>query len=135
MFFQGFDFWVVADHDVGVAGIVEGVVLVVGLGVVEAFEGGELGDDGLGEGVGDFELGDVGGADLSLLVGGVEDGGAVGGADIVALAIELGGVVDDGEEDLEEFAVGDPGGVVDDFYGFGVAGGFGGDLVVGGGVG
>jgi hypothetical protein len=27
--FQGFDFWVVADHDVGVVGILEGVVLVV----------------------------------------------------------------------------------------------------------
>jgi hypothetical protein len=51
-----------------------------------------------------------------------------------ALAVEGGGVVD-GEEDAEELAVGDAGGVEDDFYGFGVVGGFGGDLVVGGGAG
>ena len=37
LFLEGFDLGVVADHDVGVVGIIEGVVLVVGLGVVEAF--------------------------------------------------------------------------------------------------
>ena len=77
----------------------------------------------------------VSSGDFVLLFGGVEDGRAVGGSYVVALAVELGGVVDDGEEDLEEFAVGDFGRVVDDLDGFGVAGGFGGDLVVGGGVG
>jgi hypothetical protein len=133
--FEGFDFGVVADHDVGVVGVVESVVLVVGLGVVEAFEGRDFGDDRFGEGMRGLELGDVGCGDLALLVGGEEDGGAVGGSYVRTLAVELGGVVDYGEEDLEEFAVGNFGGVEDDFDGFGVAGGFGGDLVVGSGIG
>ena len=79
-------------------------------------------------------MGDVGFGD-SLLIGGTEeDGGAVGGSDVGALAVEGGGVVD-GEEDAEELAVGDARGVEDDLDGFGVVGGFGGDLVVGGGAG
>ena len=131
---EGVDFGAVADQDVGVVGVVQGIVLVVGLGVVEAFEGSDLGDDGLVEDVGGIELGDVGGADFALLVVDVEDRGTVGGADVGALAVESGGVMN-GEEDLEELAVGDFGGVEDDFDGFGVAGGFGGYLVVGGGVG
>ena len=130
---EGVDFGAVADQDVGVVGVVQGIVLVVGLGVVEAFEGSDLGDDGLVEDVGGIELGDVGGADFALLVVDVEDRGTVGGADVGALAVELGGVVDDGEEDAEERAVGDLRGVIDDLDGLGVAGGFGGDLVIGGG--
>ncbi len=132
--FEGFDFGAVADEDVGVVGIFEGVVLVVVFAGVEGFERGALGDDGAGEDFGGGELRDVGFGD-ALLVGGVEeDGGAVGGAFVGALAVEGGGVVD-GEEDAEKLAVGDAGGVEDDFYGLGVVGGFGGDLVVGGGVG
>jgi hypothetical protein len=130
---EGVDFGAVADQDVGVVGVVEGVVLVVGLGVVEAFEGSDFGDNGLAEDVGGVELGDVGGADFALLVVDVEDGGAVGGSDVGTLAVELGGVVDDGEEDAEEGAVGDLRGIVDNLDGLGVAGGFGGDLIVGGG--
>ena len=49
-----------------------------------------------------------------------------------ALAVERGGVVD-GEEDAEKLAVGETRGIVDDLDGFSVAGGFGGDLIVGGG--
>ena len=64
----------------------------------------------------------------------IEDSRAVGGAGVGALAVESGGVVD-GEEDAEELAVGDAGGVEDDFDGFGVVGGFGGDLIVGSGAG
>ncbi len=41
--FQGFDFGVVADHDVGVVGILEGVVLVIVFAGVEGFEGRDLG--------------------------------------------------------------------------------------------
>ena len=132
--FEGFDFGVVADHDVGVVGILEGVVLVVVFAGVEGFEGGDLGDDGVRKDFFGGELGDVG-VGYALLVGGAEeDGGAVGGALVGALAVEGGGVVD-GEEDAEELAVGDARGVVDDFDGLGVVSGFGGDLIVGGGGG
>ena len=129
---EGGDLGAVADLDVAVVGIFEGVVLVVVLGAVEAFEGDDLGDDGLRPGVRGVELRDVGGGDALLLGRGEEDGGAVGGADVIALAVERGGVVD-GEEDAEKLAVGETRGIVDDLDGFGVAGGFGGDLVVGGG--
>jgi hypothetical protein len=132
--FEGFDFGAVADEDVGVVGIFQGVILVVVFAGVEGLQGRDLGDDGVGEGVVGGELRDVGFGD-ALLVGGVEeDGGTVGGSFVGALAVEGGGVVD-GEEDAEELAVGDAGGVEDDFDGFGVVGGFGGDLIVGGSVG
>ena len=85
-------------------------------------------------GVGGVELRDVGFGDALLVVVGVEDGGAVGGAGVRALAVERGGVVD-GEEDAEELAVGEARGIVDDFDGFGVVGGLGGDVVVVGGAG
>jgi hypothetical protein len=110
-------------------------MLVVRLGVIEAFERRDLGDDFSGEDVGGIELGDVGLCDAALLVAGIEDRRAVGGADVGALAVELSGIVGDGEEDAEELAVGDLRGIVDDLDGFGVAGGFGADLVVGGGGG
>ena len=110
-------------------------MLVVRLGVIEAFERRDLGDDFSGEDVGGIELGDVGLCDAALLVAGIEDRRAVGGADVGALAVELSGIVGDGEEDAEELAVGDLRGIVDHLDGFGVAGGFGADLVVGGGGG
>ena len=132
--FEGGDLGAVADLDVGVVGILEGVVLVVVLGAVEGFEGNDLGDDAVLPGVGGVELCDVGFGDALLVVVGVEDGGAVGGAGVGALAVEGGGVVD-GEEDAEELAVGEARGIVDDFDGFGVVGGLGADVVVVGGVG
>ena len=123
------DLGAVADLDVGVVGILEGVVLVVVLGAVEGFERDDLRDDAVLPGVGGVELRDVGLGDALLVVVGVEDGGAVGGAGVRALAVERGGVVD-GEEDAEELAVGEARGIVDDLDGFGVVGGLGGDVVV-----
>ena len=131
---EGGDLGTVADLDVGVVGIFERVVLVVVLGAVEGFERDDLGDDFVLPGVGGIELRDVGFGDALLIVVGVEDGGAVGGADVGALAVERGGVVD-GEEDAEELAVGEARGIVDDFDGLGVVGGFGADVVVVGGAG
>ncbi len=58
--FEGGDFGAVAEFDVGVAGVMEGVVLVVGFGVVEALERVDLRDDGVGEGVRFVKLDDVG---------------------------------------------------------------------------
>jgi hypothetical protein len=79
--FEGFDFGAVADHDVGVVGVLEGVVLVVVFAGVEGFEGRDFGDDGVGEGVVGGELRDVGFGDALLVGVAEEDGGAVGGAD------------------------------------------------------
>jgi len=126
---EGRDLGAVADHDVRVVGIFEGVVLVVVFGAVEAFERDDLGDDLVLPGVRGIELRDVSGGDALLVVVGVKDGGAVGGADVVALAIEGGGVVD-GEEDAEELAVGESRGIVDDLDGLGVVGGLGGDVFI-----
>ena len=107
---------------------------MVVLAAVEGFEWDDLGDDAVLPGVGGVELRDVGFGDALLVVVGVEDGGAVGGADVRALAVEGGGVVD-GEEDAEELAVGEARGIVDDLDGLGVVGGLGGDVVVVRGVG
>ena len=116
-----------------VAGVAVGealeVVLVFGFGLPEVGGGGKLGDDFSGPFFGGVDVGDGFFGDLFLGVGGVEDGGAVGGAGVVALAVGSGGVVDL-EEEFEEFAVGGEGGVEGDFDGFGV-----GAVVAVGGVG
>ena len=62
---------------------------------------------------------------------GGEDGGAVLGADVVALAVEGGGIVD-GEEDVQQVGVGDASGVEGDADDLGMTGAPGADLVVGG---
>jgi len=77
---QGFDFGAVADQDVGIARVVIGVVLVVVLGVIEAFERRDFSDDFGGEDVGRVELGDVGLGDALLFGAGVENCRPVGGA-------------------------------------------------------
>src|SRR5580704_12984192 len=66
LFFEGSYLGDVADLDVGVVGVLFGVVLVVVFGAVEAFERGDFGDDLLREDVGGVELGDVGGGYLLL---------------------------------------------------------------------
>src|ERR1035441_3100525 len=80
LLFEGLDFGAVADQDVGVVGVVEGVVLMVGLGVVKALQWDNLGNDGLGEDVCGIKLSDVRLADFVLLVIRIKDGGAVRGA-------------------------------------------------------
>src|SRR5450756_2942982 len=77
--FEGGRFGDVADLDVGVVGVLLGVVLVVGFAVEEFQERYELGNDGLGEVLADLKLRDIGGGDLLLLWSGVEDDGAVAG--------------------------------------------------------
>ena len=62
---------------------------------------------------------------------GGEDGGAVLGADIVALAVEGGGIVD-GEEDVQQVGVGDAGRVKGDPHNLGMTGATGADLLVAG---
>jgi len=104
---------------------------VVVFGGVEGFEGDDFGDDGVGPQVLGFQVLDSFFGDGFLLLGVVEDGGAVLGADVVALAVEGGGVVD-GEEDVQEDSVGDMSGVKGDAHDLGVTGVPGADLLVGG---
>src|SRR5690606_18684503 len=116
---------------VGVLGVGE-VLLVVVLGEVERAGRDDLGGDRAVAGAGQHRLEGVpGGLGGGLLgVGVVEDHRAVLGADVVALAEALGGVVAL-PEDLEQVGVGDLLRVEDDADRLGVAGGAGADLFVG----
>ncbi len=118
-------------HAVGLEAVVLEVLLVVLLRRVEGGQRGDLGDDGvlpqplLGQG-GDGLARDT------LLLGRVEeDGGAVLGADVGALAVEGGGIVDR-EEDLKDVFEGDAGGIEGELDDLGVARGAGADGLVGG---
>ena len=77
------------------------VVLMVVFSRVEGFEGDELGDNGVRPEVegGEFSHHSLSGG--LLLLGVVEDGGAVPAADIGALTVEGGGVMD-GEVDVQQ---------------------------------
>lgn len=109
------------------------VTLVLFLGKVVVDAGADLGGDVAK--AGGFELGGVIGndftCDIGLLLGLGEDAGAVLGADVVALAVTLGGVVGL-EGDFHEVLEGDLGGIIDDADDLGVAGAAGADLAVGG---
>src|SRR3954470_19643890 len=109
------------------------VLLVVVLGVVELAKGRDLGRDlavaGLAQALGERGLRALRG--LALGLGAVEDGRAVLGAHVVALAHALGRVVVLPEE-LEHLLVADLGGVEDGEHGLGVAGPRRADLLIGG---
>ena len=111
---------------VGVSSVVVVVLLLSDQEVERLLNGGDngvvvhvahVGDHGLGRG--------------SLFIGKRHDAGPVLRADIVALPVELGRVVD-GEEDLEEGFVGDDAWVKLNFHHFSVAGGAAADCLVGG---
>ena len=125
------DLWRDGELAVALTRIAGVVVLMVILGGVEGLERQYLGDDGIIpevlrlEVTDDFQRG-------GLLPGQCgEDGGAVLGANVTALAVEGGGVVD-GEEDVQEDSVGDMSGVKGDAHDLGVTGVPGADLLVGG---
>jgi hypothetical protein len=110
------------DHDVWQVRVAGGVVLVVGLGLVESFESGDLGDDRAAKEFRLIQLSDVAFGDALLLRAPVEDSRAVMFTDVGPLPVQLGRVVRDGKEDLEEPAVRDPRRVVGDANGLGVPG-------------
>ncbi len=121
----------VADQDVWIVGIMERVVLMVVLCAIETLERRNLGDDGFGKDFGGIELGDVGPGDALLIIVHIKDDRAIGVADVGTLAVELRGIVGDGEKDAQQLSIGDLRGIVNDLDRFGVAGGFGRDLIVG----
>src|ERR1700680_1323144 len=89
-------------------------VLVISLRRIETRQRDNLGDDWLLEQLRVINLLDVGLGDSLLLGILIEDGRAVLPAVIGALPVQLGGVVGNAEEDLQERAVGDSGGIVSD---------------------
>src|SRR5262249_15177648 len=82
------------------------VVLVLRFGLPERTGRRDLGDHLAGPDAGGIDVGDGVFGDLSLLVRRVEDGGPVAVADVVALAVLRGRVVDL-EEELEQVAIRD----------------------------
>src|SRR5690606_28125121 len=91
--------------DVWLVRMVLQVVLVVGLGGVESVQWGDPGDDRCGEDMRRLQLGDVGLGDALLLPVRREDLRTVLRPDVGTLAVELGRIVDDREEHLEQLPV------------------------------
>src|ERR1035438_9107390 len=108
---------------------------MISLRRIERAQRDHFGHDGGWEHFGCVDPADVGLGGLFLVLVGVEDDGAVLSADVGALAIFLGGVVGDGEKDLQKLAIGDLGRIVGDLDGFGVTGGAVFDNLVVGGLG
>src|SRR5918994_2887177 len=100
-------------------GVALQVVLVLGLGHPERDGFADLGHHLAGPQSRSFDVGDRVLGDPALLLAQIEDLRAVVRAEVVALAVLRGRVVDL-EEDLEDVAVGDAGGVEDDLGCFGV---------------
>ena len=96
-----FDLGIGDVHNVAVGAVPYREILVIALGRVELVEGDDLGHDRIAKDVSIVELPDVGLGDTLLFLIHVEDGAAILGADVWALAVEGGGVVGDAEEDLE----------------------------------
>src|SRR5882724_9443619 len=123
----------VVEHDIGVGGIVDEEVLVIGLGREESLQGIDPGRDGAAEDAGAVELGDIGLGDALLPGVGIEDGGTILRSLVRSLAIELGRIMRDGEEYAQDFAIGDLRRIEADLDRFGVAGFAAADLFVAGG--
>ena len=124
----------VVDDDVGLVGVADQVILVIGLGREERrLHRAGLGDDRLLEHVGGVELRDVVLRGLRLRFGLRENLRAILRAAVRPLAVELRRVVRHREIDLQELAVGNFLGVEGHLDAFGMAGAAAADgLVVGG---
>src|SRR5208282_3403714 len=116
------DFWRVIVDDVGIVGMMGGVVLVVGLGGIKGLQWDYLGHDGTRKNFGFFELRDVGLGDSLLLIVGIENGRSILVAGVGSLPVQLRGIVGDGEEHPKKLPVGDLRRIVSDLHRFRVAG-------------
>ena len=99
----------VVGRDVGDGRVQGQVILVVVLGREEARVSVGARDDRSVEDLRFVDLGDVGVGDIFLNVVLREDRGSILFTDVGALAVELGRVVDDGEEDAEQLSEASPG--------------------------
>ena len=109
----------------------ERVVLMIRLGGIELGQRIEPRHDRTAEHVGAAELGDIGLGDFLLCLVGIEDRRAVLGADVGTLAVELGRVMGDGEEHLQDLAERDLARVVRHLHRLGMAGAPAAHLLVG----
>jgi hypothetical protein len=106
-FFQVLDLWQIPVGDIGVPGIAPHEILMVVLGGVELRQRHDLGHDRFSEApLGIHSLDDAVGS-LLLLVAVVKDYGALLGADIGALKVQLSGIVGDVEKYLQQQVEGD----------------------------
>ena len=113
----------VVEGDVGLVGVLDRVVLVIGLGREECgLHRAGLGHDRALPGFRRIELRDIGLRDLRLRLALRENLRAIVRAGVRALAVELRRVVRDREEDLQDLAVGNLLRVEGHLHGFGVAG-------------
>src|SRR5947199_333090 len=87
LFAQVFQFGKVIEADIGIVGMMRGVVLMIVLGGIEAFQGNYLSHNGCGERFDLIDLADVGLGDALLVFVGVEDDGAIFQTGIWALAV------------------------------------------------
>lgn len=110
-----------SDHELAVAlvGIAGKIFLVIFLGGVEDFKRHELGDNGVEVQLFISQLSHDFLSLRFLLIVGVEDGGAILGADIRALAVKRGRVVDS-EKDVQKVGIRYDCGVECDLYGLGM---------------
>src|SRR5579872_2900234 len=132
---QSFDLGQVADLDVGVAGVLQGKILVIVFAPVESLQRRNLRNDAIREDLGRVELRDVCRGDALLFLIDIKDSGTVRRADVRPLAIQLRRIVSHGKKDAKQLAIRDFGGIVDHFDGFRVAGSLGDHLPVSGGLG
>src|SRR5690606_13560985 len=102
-------------------GVLDQVILVLGLGLPERAGGLDRGDGLTRPQSGGVDVGDRVAGDALLLGGEREDRGAITGADVVSLPVQRGRVVDL-EEEREDVPVRRLGRVEDDLHRFGVAG-------------
>ena len=91
--------------DVRLAGVPDRVVLMIGLGAVEAFQRRQQGDDRAAEHARGFQLRDVGRRDLALRLALEKDRRPVLAATVIALAIELGRIVSDCEQHFQQLVL------------------------------
>ena len=90
----------VIDNDVRVIRMMDGVVLMVSLGLVKGFEGDDLGDNGPLKDFRLIELSDVSARDALLIFVSEKDGGAILRPRVRPLPIQLCGIMGDGKKHL-----------------------------------
>ena len=73
LLFEGLYFRTVTHQNVRIVGVIQGIVLVVSLGIIKPLQRHNLGHDRLAKDFGCIQLRDVGVADFLLLVVGIED--------------------------------------------------------------
>jgi hypothetical protein len=125
----------IVEEDVGLHGMQFGVILMISLRRIKPLQRHDLSHDLRGKDASGIELSNVGLGDVFLFIVRVEDDGSVLRALVRALAVELGRIQRNREEDAKQLPISDLGRIVDDLDRLGVAGFAGADGLVFGGLG